>query len=148
MSKRIDAIDLNVYYGNFLAVEGVNISIEPRSVTAFIGPSGCGKTTLLRVIAGLERATALAHAAIDVHFRARNVYLVLSPPPSGRPARIRVLLDGRPIAPAAAGTDVRDGAVRVTGQRLYQLVGLRRAGQGRLTLEVPPGVSGYAFTFG
>ena len=40
MSKRIDAIDLNVYYGNFLAVEGVNISIEPRSVTAFIGPSG------------------------------------------------------------------------------------------------------------
>ncbi|MFC0582336.1 phosphate ABC transporter ATP-binding protein PstB [Micrococcoides hystricis] len=50
MSKRIDAVDLNVYYGDFLAVEGVNINIEPRSVTAFIGPSGCGKTTFLRTI--------------------------------------------------------------------------------------------------
>ncbi|GAB3063372.1 phosphate ABC transporter ATP-binding protein PstB [Sediminivirga luteola] len=50
MSKRINAIDLNVYYGDFLAVEGVNIDIEPRSVTAFIGPSGCGKTTFLRTL--------------------------------------------------------------------------------------------------
>ncbi|HIX00386.1 MAG TPA: phosphate ABC transporter ATP-binding protein [Candidatus Nesterenkonia stercoripullorum] len=48
MSKRIDAIDLNVYYGDFLAVEDVNIQIDARSVTAFIGPSGCGKTTFLR----------------------------------------------------------------------------------------------------
>ncbi len=50
MSKRIDAKDLNVYYGDFLAVEGVNMSISPRAVTAFIGPSGCGKTTFLRTI--------------------------------------------------------------------------------------------------
>ncbi|GAA3710443.1 phosphate ABC transporter ATP-binding protein PstB [Zhihengliuella alba] len=50
MSKRIDAIDFNVYYSKFLAVEGVNISIEPKSVTAFIGPSGCGKTTFLRTL--------------------------------------------------------------------------------------------------
>jgi len=50
MSKRIEAKDVNVYYGSFLAVEGVNIEIEPRTVTAFIGPSGCGKTTFLRTI--------------------------------------------------------------------------------------------------
>ncbi|GHG60413.1 phosphate import ATP-binding protein PstB [Sinomonas cellulolyticus] len=50
MSKRIDVKDLNVYYGNFRAVEGVNISIEPKSVTAFIGPSGCGKSTFLRTL--------------------------------------------------------------------------------------------------
>ena len=36
MSKRIDITDLNVYYSDFLAVEGVNMSIEPRSVTALI----------------------------------------------------------------------------------------------------------------
>ncbi|GAA1115521.1 phosphate ABC transporter ATP-binding protein PstB [Nesterenkonia jeotgali] len=48
MSKRVDAVDLNVYYGDFLAVEGINISIDARAVTAFIGPSGCGKTTFLR----------------------------------------------------------------------------------------------------
>lgn len=50
MSKRIDVKDLNVYYGNFRAVEGVNINIEPKSVTAFIGPSGCGKSTFLRTL--------------------------------------------------------------------------------------------------
>ena len=50
MSKRIEAIGVNVYYGSFLAVEDVNIRIEPRTVTAFIGPSGCGKTTFLRTM--------------------------------------------------------------------------------------------------
>ena len=49
MSKRIEVNDLNVYYGAFKAVEGVSMTVEPRSVTAFIGPSGCGKSTLLRV---------------------------------------------------------------------------------------------------
>ena len=48
MAKRIDVSDLDIFYGNFKAVEGVNVSIEPRSVTALIGPSGCGKSTFLR----------------------------------------------------------------------------------------------------
>jgi phosphate transport system ATP-binding protein len=50
MAKRIDVTDLNVYYGAFKAVEGVTMTIEPRSVTAFIGPSGCGKSTFLRTL--------------------------------------------------------------------------------------------------
>jgi phosphate transport system ATP-binding protein len=50
MAKRIDVSDLDIYYGNFLAVQGVNISIEARSITALIGPSGCGKSTFLRSI--------------------------------------------------------------------------------------------------
>lgn len=50
MSKRIDVHDLNVYYGDFKAVEGVSMTVEPRSVTAFIGPSGCGKSTFLRTL--------------------------------------------------------------------------------------------------
>ena len=50
MAQRIDAKDLNIYYGDFLAVAGVTMSIEPRSVTALIGPSGCGKSTFLRSI--------------------------------------------------------------------------------------------------
>jgi phosphate transport system ATP-binding protein len=48
VAKRIDVSDLDIYYGNFLAVQGVNLSIEPRSITALIGPSGCGKSTFLR----------------------------------------------------------------------------------------------------
>ena len=50
MSKRIEVKDLNVYYSKFKAVEDVNITIEPRTVTAFIGPSGCGKSTFLRTL--------------------------------------------------------------------------------------------------
>jgi phosphate transport system ATP-binding protein len=48
MAKSIDISDLNIYYGDFLAVEGVSMTIRARSVTAFIGPSGCGKSTFLR----------------------------------------------------------------------------------------------------
>jgi len=50
MAKRIDVDDVNVYYGDFLAVQDASISIAPLSVTAFIGPSGCGKSTFLRVL--------------------------------------------------------------------------------------------------
>ena len=48
MAKRMELQDLNIYYGDFLAVQGVDMVIEPRAVTAFIGPSGCGKSTVLR----------------------------------------------------------------------------------------------------
>ena len=51
MSKRInklEAIDLNAYYGDFHALKNINIAMEEKAVTAFIGPSGCGKSTFLR----------------------------------------------------------------------------------------------------
>jgi len=50
MAKRIDIKDLNAYYGSFKAVEGVSMTVQPRSVTALIGPSGCGKSTVLRTL--------------------------------------------------------------------------------------------------
>jgi sulfate transport system ATP-binding protein len=43
--------------GVFKAVDGVDVAIEPSSITALLGPSGSGKTTLLRLIAGLEQPT-------------------------------------------------------------------------------------------
>ena len=48
MAKSIDVSDLDIYYGDFLAVEDVSMTIPARSVTALIGPSGCGKSTFLR----------------------------------------------------------------------------------------------------
>ena len=48
MAKSIDVSDLDIYYGDFLAVQGVNMTIRAKAVTAFIGPSGCGKSTFLR----------------------------------------------------------------------------------------------------
>ena len=74
MAKRIDAIDLNVYYGSFLAVEGVNIRIEPRSVTAFIGPSGCGKTTFLRTINRMHEVLPGAYAEGQMLLDGEDIY--------------------------------------------------------------------------
>jgi phosphate transport system ATP-binding protein len=48
MARSIDIDGLNIYYGDFLAVEGVSMRIPARSTTALIGPSGCGKSTFLR----------------------------------------------------------------------------------------------------
>jgi cytochrome c biogenesis protein CcdA/thiol-disulfide isomerase/thioredoxin len=96
---------------------------------------------------GGQPATAIANAGIDVEFQAKHVYLVLSSE-GERPRSVRVLLDGRPIAAAAAGSDVHDARVTVRGQRLYTLVSLAHAGRHRLSLRLQPGVTGYAFTFG
>ena len=74
MAQRIDVKDLNIYYGSFLAVADVNMSIEPRSVTALIGPSGCGKSTFLRslnrmheVIPGARVQGTIAMDGIDLY---------------------------------------------------------------------------------
>jgi phosphate transport system ATP-binding protein len=45
---KIETHNLNLYYGDFLALKDVAIKIPDRNVTAIIGPSGCGKSTLLR----------------------------------------------------------------------------------------------------
>ncbi|WP_431885641.1 phosphate ABC transporter ATP-binding protein PstB [Micromonospora wenchangensis] len=50
MAKRIDATDVTAYYGGFKAIENINLTVEPKTVTALIGPSGCGKSTFLRSI--------------------------------------------------------------------------------------------------
>lgn len=94
----------------------------------------------------LDSATAEAGASLDLNFGARRVYLVLGSP--GQSRRVKVLLDGRPISSADAGSDVRGGAVTVTAQRLYNLVDLPEVGQHILTLEPEAGAEGYAFTFG
>ena len=46
---KIEAKDVNFYYGNFHALKNINMEIEEKSVVAFIGPSGCGKSTFLRL---------------------------------------------------------------------------------------------------
>ena len=47
-TPKIETAGLNLYYGDFLALEDINIKIPQQNVTAIIGPSGCGKSTLLR----------------------------------------------------------------------------------------------------
>jgi phosphate transport system ATP-binding protein len=74
MAKSIDASDLNIYYGNFLAVEGVSMFIEPKSVTAFIGPSGCGKSTVLRTLNRMHEVIPGARVEGKVLLDGEDIY--------------------------------------------------------------------------
>jgi phosphate transport system ATP-binding protein len=74
MAKSIEVDDLNVYYGDFLAVEGVSMTVEPRSVTAFIGPSGCGKSTLLRTLNRMHEVTPGARVDGKVRLDGEDIY--------------------------------------------------------------------------
>ena len=74
MSKRIEVKDLNVYYGNFKAVEDVSLTIEPRTVTAFIGPSGCGKSTFLRTLNRMHEVIPGASVEGEVLIDGKNLY--------------------------------------------------------------------------
>ena len=74
MSKRIETTDLNVYYGDFRAVEDVTITIQPRTVTAFIGPSGCGKSTFLRTLNRMHEVIPGARVEGEVLLDGENLY--------------------------------------------------------------------------
>jgi len=57
MAKRIETVGLSCFYGNTKAVDDVTLTIEPKTVTAFIGPSGCGKSTFLRTLNRMHEVT-------------------------------------------------------------------------------------------
>ena len=74
MAKRIDVKNVDIYYGKFQAVRGVDLTIAPRSVTAFIGPSGCGKSTVLRTLNRMHEVVPGARVTGDVLLDGEDIY--------------------------------------------------------------------------
>jgi phosphate transport system ATP-binding protein len=66
--------NVNIYYGEKLAVEDVNISIANQKITAFIGPSGCGKSTVLRSINRMNDLIPGARVEGEVSFHGQHLY--------------------------------------------------------------------------
>lgn len=70
----IQTESLNIYYGNFLAVKDVNLTIPHRKITAIIGPSGCGKSTVLRAFNRMNDLIPSARVEGKVLFHGKNIY--------------------------------------------------------------------------
>ncbi len=71
---RIDISGLSAFYGAFRAVEDVNLTIEPGSITAFIGPSGCGKSTVLRSLNRMHETIPGARTEGKVLLGGQDIY--------------------------------------------------------------------------
>jgi phosphate transport system ATP-binding protein len=74
VAKSIDVSGVDIFYGSFKAVEDVSMSIEPRSVTAFIGPSGCGKSTVLRTLNRMHEVIPGARVEGKVLLDGEDIY--------------------------------------------------------------------------
>ncbi|MGV0362716.1 phosphate ABC transporter ATP-binding protein PstB [Corynebacterium minutissimum] len=66
--------DVNIYYGDFHAVQNVNMQIPAKAVTAFIGPSGCGKSTVLRTLNRMHEVIPGASVKGEILLDGQNIY--------------------------------------------------------------------------
>jgi phosphate transport system ATP-binding protein len=74
VAKRFQVSEVDLYYGDFKAVQGVTMSIEPNQVTALIGSSGCGKTTVLRSLNRMHELTPGARVEGKISLDEHDIY--------------------------------------------------------------------------
>ena len=70
----LKAREMSVFYGNFKAINTVNLDIERNQITALIGPSGCGKSTVLRSFNRMNDLVPGARVEGEVLFHDQNLY--------------------------------------------------------------------------
>ena len=114
MAKRIDVKDLNAFYGSFKAVADVTMTIEPRSVTAFIGPSGCGKSTLLRTLNRMHEVIPGGRVEGSVHLDDADIYAANVDPVAVRRTVGMVFQRPNPFPTMSIGDNVASG-LRLNG---------------------------------
>ena len=72
--NKIDAKHVNFFYGDFQALKDISMTIEEKSVVAFIGPSGCGKSTFLRLFNRMNDLIPGATVSGEVLYHGENLY--------------------------------------------------------------------------
>ncbi|MEK7467259.1 MAG: phosphate ABC transporter ATP-binding protein PstB [Planctomycetota bacterium] len=70
----LEARNLKLWYGDFMALNGVSMSIIPNAITAIIGPSGCGKSTLLRCFNRMNDLVEGSRTEGEILFEGKNIY--------------------------------------------------------------------------
>jgi phosphate transport system ATP-binding protein len=74
LAAGMEVRNLNAYYGDFLAVKDVSMSIERGKVTALIGPSGCGKSTFIRCLNRLHELNRGARVTGQALLEDQDIY--------------------------------------------------------------------------
>lgn len=72
--KIISVKNLDLYYGDHKALNGINMDVERNSITAFIGPSGCGKSTFLRTLNRMNDLIPNVKIDGEVIYDGKNIY--------------------------------------------------------------------------
>lgn len=71
---KFDIKNLDLYYGDFHALHGINMQVKPNEITAFIGPSGCGKSTLLKTLNRMNDLVEGCRIEGDVLLDGEDIY--------------------------------------------------------------------------
>lgn len=72
--NKIEAKNVDFYYGNFHALKNISINIPQNEVVAFIGPSGCGKSTFLRLFNRMNDLIPGTRLTGEINIDGRNIY--------------------------------------------------------------------------
>ncbi|MEG0035711.1 MAG: phosphate ABC transporter ATP-binding protein PstB [Oscillospiraceae bacterium] len=70
----LTANNLELYYGTFQALKGINMDIVEKEITALIGPSGCGKSTFLKSLNRMNDLVPDVHITGEVKFHDEDIY--------------------------------------------------------------------------
>jgi phosphate transport system ATP-binding protein len=70
----LNAQGVKVYYGDFLALQEVNMDVPDKQIVAFIGPSGCGKSTFLRCFNRMNDLITGARVEGRINYQGKNIY--------------------------------------------------------------------------
>ena len=74
VTLKMDAVGVDVFYGDKQALFDVSLGIRQNRVTSLIGPSGCGKSTFLRCLNRMNDVIDICRVTGDITMDGRNIY--------------------------------------------------------------------------
>lgn len=127
MNDVLNTTDLTKIYGNFKALDKLNMSVPKQAIYGLVGKNGAGKTTLLRIICGLQNTTSGEYRLYGISSNDKKIVKARQ--------KMGAVIETPAIYPDLSATGNLKEQFRITGERtfkkipdLLQLVGLERVG--------------------
>lgn len=127
MNDVLNTTDLTKIYGNFKALDKLNMSVPKQAIYGLVGKNGAGKTTLLRIICGLQNTTSGEYRLYGISSKDKKIVKARQ--------KMGAVIETPAIYPDLSATGNLKEQFLITGERtfkkipdLLQLVGLERVG--------------------